>query len=923
MVAAFLGGLALTSSPALAVGKFVYNKQFEAAFSAALAESNNGGTVTYPIIGPVPFQGEGLAVDDSSSPSAGDIYAVSETVVYKFEVTGSGKSVKVKFLCELGGSNLEASAKPCAATQAPEVLATNDGAVVGPNGEVFVVNTANRELIDEFNSSGAFVRVLSGWSADASTGTSAGVFASLERVGVEPASGDIFVERFDPGTESTVIDKLKPNGTSTPELIQQVPTSDLPAGRISSFAVDSSGNLDVVDVDDADETAVYRFLPEAPPNEGDRFEEVVTTLSGNPIAMAADPTAAAVFFSFHLALDWYSYDPSSTPVGKLTLMEEFFSAQPERPGSPTALAVSSTGALYVADHFPNGIEEFELNLLGGPPAVGPCTASSVTSSGMTLEGTVTPPESHATSYKFEYEARTLDEGPASTLEGPATVETEVGGLTPDTTYHYWVVEAGGSGAHGEEKTVTTGSGATTAKLTGTLTEQVDYYFEYSAGPPPWGNSTTEASAGAGTSAEPVSATLTGLTPETIYNCRVTASAAGGEAEGANGQFMTKPAVEAVTTAAASDITPEGAVLSGTLAPEGAPVEYFFEYGTTPAYGHSTTGETSSSSAEVQASAALSDLQPLTSYHYRLGARRVIEGRTYVTHGGDEVFNTGGTGPEVRAENASNVGPFSAELEATVNPANSATSYYFLYGTSPTSEQAFVPAGAVAGDGSIQVSPETVQNLKPGTVYYYHVVVENSFGKVEGPRGSEEKSFQTLPAHAPDVALAPPGEVTQTTATLSLTLNPQGLPTVYRIYLTIDGSDVLVAAQSAGEGSEPQTSAYVMGGLVAGTTYQVRVLARNQAGEVESQAQSFTTMSSSVFALAQPPTLSLVATPTFAPEKPTTPMIKPKSLTKAQKLAKALKACKSKPKSRHASCERQAREKYAPAIKRHKERTQKS
>jgi hypothetical protein len=42
---------------------------------------------------------------------------------------------------------------------------------------------------------------------------------------------------------------------------------------------------------------------------------------------------------------------------------------------------------------------------------------------------------------------------------------------------------------------------------------------------------------------------------------------------------------------------------------------------------------------------------------------------------------------------------------------------------------------------------------------------------------------------------------------------------------------------------------------------------------------------------------------------TTPVVKAKSLTRAQKLAEALKACRKKPKKKRAGCERQARRAY--------------
>jgi hypothetical protein len=47
------------------------------------------------------------------------------------------------------------------------------------------------------------------------------------------------------------------------------------------------------------------------------------------------------------------------------------------------------------------------------------------------------------------------------------------------------------------------------------------------------------------------------------------------------------------------------------------------------------------------------------------------------------------------------------------------------------------------------------------------------------------------------------------------------------------------------------------------------------------------------------------------------VVKPRVLTRAQKLIKALKACKRKPKKRRAACEKQARKQYAPAKKKGK------
>jgi hypothetical protein len=380
--------------------------------------------------------------------------------------------------------------------------------------------------------------------------------------------------------------------------------------------------------------------------------------------------------------------------------------------------------------------------------------------------------------------------------------------------------------------------------------------------------------------------------------------------------LEKPAVAGVTTDAASNVTIEGAKLNGSLQPEGTAAEYFFEYGTSTAYEHSTPTKTSSSGGVVLLSEALPGLMPLTTYHYRIVARRMIEGKERESVGRDEPFTTLGVPPEIRSESASAITPFSATLEAAINPGNSATSYYFMYGTSPTSEQAALPAATAAGYGSVQVTPRVLQALQPSTTYYYHVVAENTFGKVEGiegPKGPEEKTFTTLPASAPEASLGQIGEIGQTTANLTTTINPNGLATEYEIQIATSGVYTPVAVESAGQESTPQSAGYTLTGLAPATIYQVRIVAWNTAGETTSTVQTLTTAGAPAPSFTQPPASVLVPfTPAVAPSGETTaPTAKAKPLTNAQKLAKALKACKKdKSKGKRATCEKQARKRYA-------------
>jgi len=101
--------------------------------------------------------------------------------------------------------------------------------------------------------------------------------------------------------------------------------------------------------------------------------------------------------------------------------------------------------------------------------------------------------------------------------------------------------------------------------------------------------------------------------------------------GAAWAFVNPPAA---TTAAATNVGETGATLNGTLA--GASGKAYFQYGTTAAYGASTSvqGIGASDSASPFA-AAIGGLSPGTTYHFRL----VAENSGGVVHGSDRTFTT--------------------------------------------------------------------------------------------------------------------------------------------------------------------------------------------------------------------------------------------------------------------------------------------
>lgn len=95
--------------------------------------------------------------------------------------------------------------------------------------------------------------------------------------------------------------------------------------------------------------------------------------------------------------------------------------------------------------------------------------------------------------------------------------------------------------------------------------------------------------------------------------------------------------------------------------------------------------------------------------------------------------------------------------------------------------------------------------------------------------------------APAASTASAREVTSTSATLTATVNPQGAPTTYAFEY---GTDTSYAQQSAaqygGSGATSQPVTASVTGLLAGTTYHVRVLAANSGGSTMGSDVTFKT-----------------------------------------------------------------------------------
>lgn len=252
---------------------------------------------------------------------------------------------------------------------------------------------------------------------------------------------------------------------------------------------------------------------------------------------------------------------------------------------------------------------------------------------------------------------------------------------------------------------------------------------------------SSAQIGEGSAPVPVSASVSGLEPNSLYHVRLKATNVNGANVSSDQSFTTlgPPQVsESAEVARSKKAGQDSAVLQGDVNPDGRETTYRFEYGLTTSYGTNVpvspvmigAGE---ESIEV-APAELSGLTVGTIYHYRL----VATNEYGTTDGPDEQFTTLGAAL-VDSESVSSVEARAATLEAEINPLGSDTHYYFQYGladcqTSPAACST-VPAlpGTDIGSAETDQSASTrIQGLTQDTTYHYRAIATNALGTVEGP-----------------------------------------------------------------------------------------------------------------------------------------------------------------------------------------------
>jgi hypothetical protein len=579
------------------------------------------------------------------------------------------------------------------------------------------------------------------------------------------------------------------------------------------------------------------------------------------------------------------------------------------------------------------------------PVTKPATLVAGTTA--TLNGELNPTKSATTGYDFTYNTNgTCTEGatttPGSEAKGTKIkVSTPVIELIPSTEYTFCVVAI-----HEAEST----SGLPLKFKTHAVAPVVD--SEGSSGVTPfqarlealvnpenqitscefqYGKTNTygtsvpcEPASLEGFSEQGVGSTVTGLEGGTTYHFRVLLeNAAKEKTPGADQQLTTVPAeAPAVSAESVSGLTSTDAKLAATVNPNDQETTYHFEYATNETLEGATVvaGGTLEAGTEPQPVGPVDiggGLTPRTTYYYRI----VAEDITGSSRGPIRQFTTLAT-PVVTTGPAQDLTSSTAVLSGTVNPAGAPTIYRFVYIDEAGYEAALAEKAAdpyagrqsstltFAGSGYEPqlTGPVAIGELSPETTYHYALEATNPIGTTTGA----DQTFTTLPETPPFATTGEAVGVTQLAATLTGAVNTQGLQTTLQFeFGTIPGQGVLEIA-SVIPGSESGSSIGIQTSfgnyLQAGTTYYYRAVATNADGTSYGVEKSFTTGSFPGLPTVAP-TPIIVFPASLLPTQPkvTIPPIKP--LTNAQKLSKALKACKKKPKTQRSGCERQARRRY--------------
>ncbi len=404
------------------------------------------------------------AVDNSSGPSGGDVYIGEEkqlvgenagSAINKFSANGVYAGVHITG-AETPQGSFNFLQFPFGSERWLSGIAVDSSGVNA--GDLYVGDTQNG-VVDKFDESGHYICQITG-SAMPPSSECNGVAGSNTPAGsMKPAGvaigpgGTVYVV----DAAHNVIDEFSPSGAYVSQIVDSEHLTEP-----DQIAVDSSGNVYVLNGTVFGGENVAKFDP-----AGSFIAMLVNRQVEEgtfPHGLAVDPSDDHVFVGEKRGSESGIFEYDATGHEFSRFGEESSAA------SPTEAVSRATGDIYTGSNFVGPVEIY------GPAVASPNlttgSATGIQEKAVTLNGQVKPDVVHGggevSSCEFEYGTSTAygNTVPCSPSTLPYAsaqgVSANIGGLTPDTEYHYRLSasDPGEGGVHGgtgygEDKTVTT------------------------------------------------------------------------------------------------------------------------------------------------------------------------------------------------------------------------------------------------------------------------------------------------------------------------------------------------------------------------------------------------------------------------------------------------------------------------------------
>ncbi|KKT08927.1 MAG: hypothetical protein UV86_C0015G0010 [Candidatus Nomurabacteria bacterium GW2011_GWB1_43_20] len=342
-------------------------------------------------------------------------------------------------------------------------------------------------------------------------------------------------------------------------------------------------------------------------------------------------------------------------------------------------------------------------------------------------------------------------------------------------------------------------------------------------------------------------------------------------------------IPTVNTSSASATSQTSATLNGFVTPNGASTNAWFEWGSTPTYGMSTTainyGTTATSFSNV-----ITGLAVNTTYYFRA----VAQNSQGIVYGTQMSFVTGvssWTVVSVSTRNA-DVSTDLAILNGYVDPNfTNDTVRWFEWGTSTSlgNTTTILSHGSIASNFNA-----TITGLSSNTNYYYRAVARNSQGTIYGnilsftTTGTTGGVITSTTGSVPAATTLLATDLTGTTAVFNgLVFTSSNQPS--NAWFEWGASTLLGnKTQTISVGALPTIRhSDNITGLVRGQTYYYRIVAENPYGRVYGSTMSFVSEGSSVVATTGTvDTGVVITTPRPVVTKPTVTVVNSGSSTQS-------------------------------------------